>query len=137
MFRGAKIFGCAVALMFGIQSAAAAGLDCVNNRRVDHSGHVLLDANGKPVPCGYIGPAAEATTCRFIWARARCWSAAASRRCWPPTTLMAAGFVLVLLAPPARDPVTEAGDRRRISKQTLNDAKSVLFFFSKNLVDQN
>jgi hypothetical protein len=45
--------------MFGIQAAAAADLDCINNQRVDHSGHVLRDANGKPVPCGYIGPTAE------------------------------------------------------------------------------
>jgi hypothetical protein len=59
MFRGAKTFGCAAALMFGIQAAAAADLDCVDHQRVDHSGHVLRDANGKPVPCGYIGPAAE------------------------------------------------------------------------------
>jgi hypothetical protein len=59
MFRGAKTFGCAAALMFGIQAAAAADLDCVNNQRVDYSGHVLRDANGKPVPCGYIGPTAE------------------------------------------------------------------------------
>jgi hypothetical protein len=59
MFRGAKTFGCAAALMFGIQAAAASELDCVNHRMVDHSGHVLLDANGKPVPCGYIEPVAE------------------------------------------------------------------------------
>ncbi len=64
MSRGAKIFGCAVALMFGIQAAAAADLpyrksECVNNQRVDYNGQVVRDANGYVVPCGaYIDPTA-------------------------------------------------------------------------------
>ncbi len=64
MSRGAKIFGCAVALIFEFQAAAAADLpyrksDCVNNQRVDYNGQVVHDANGYVVPCGaYIDPSA-------------------------------------------------------------------------------
>jgi hypothetical protein len=56
MFHCAKTFGCAIALMFGIQ-AAAADPACVNNQRVDNNGQVLQDATGHPVRCDDLGPA--------------------------------------------------------------------------------
>jgi hypothetical protein len=56
MLHCAKTFGCAIALMFGIQ-AAAADPACVNNQRVDNNGQVLQDATGHPVRCDDLGPA--------------------------------------------------------------------------------
>ena len=83
MSHGAKTFGSAVALMFGIQAASAADFayrksDCVNNQRVDYNGQVIQDANGYGCPAGHTlirAPeirACLAATRRFIWARAHC-----------------------------------------------------------------
>jgi len=53
MSRSAAVLGCALALMVGIQAAAAdQASSCIDHRLVDKLGQVVRDANGNPVPCG-------------------------------------------------------------------------------------